>query len=107
MIDLKPFKIKKQKFKQQVFKRCKNVASKHHVFNIVNILLDELSNDLYYKKEKIKIKNFCTISIKKTKPKNFFSIWYQKKMISTGKNQVVFKLFEPLKKILYSYIDKD
>lgn len=105
MTDINNYKTTKHNFRNLVYLKTKHITSKNHIFNVVNILLDELNKELYEKKSKIRIKNFCTIQILKNNPKKYWSVVDKKVKTSHGNYKVCFTVLPSIRKIVYKNID--
>jgi nucleoid DNA-binding protein len=77
-----------------------------HTFGIMNILIDELIKDLNNEKQ-IKIENFGTLQLIKTKPRVYFHLKFRKKMKSSGKKILRFKICKKMRDKLAENIDLD
>jgi nucleoid DNA-binding protein len=98
--------ISKKIFWRYVNSKIKRKIHHYHVFAIISILFEEIVKDLLNNKE-IKIFNFGTLSLNKTKAKKYYDVRFQKVMQSTGSRILKFELSKKIKKKLINYLDVD
>lgn len=98
--------ISKKIFWRFVNKKINRAIHHYHVFAVISLLFEEIVKDLLSNK-KIKIFNFCTISLEKNNPKKYFDVRFQKIMISKGSNLIKIELSKKLKKKLVNSLDVD
>ena len=87
-------------------KKIKRKINHHHVFSVLSILVDELTNTLAEDK-KIKVTNFGTIGIKGTKPIRYRIKFRNKEIITRSKRKVYFKVAKKFKKKMLNFLDFD
>lgn len=104
MIKEIPTNISKRIFWRYVNKKINRMFHHFHVFNVINILFDEMIVDL--KKGKvIKISNFGNLYLHYTKARKYFDVTTQQTEISTPNNILKFTLSEKVRKKLQKHLD--
>lgn len=100
-------------FTENISKRClwrlinkkiKRLIHNYHVFSIISILFEEIIKDLIDGKS-LKIHNFGTLELVKTKPKKYHDVRFKKVMESKGNMIMKFSLARKIKKKLCSNLD--
>ncbi len=77
----------------------------YHVFSVITILFEEMLKDLKNGKP-IKIFNFGTLVLKRTKPRKYFDVNHKRVMLSKGHRILRFTLSPIIKKKLCRQLDK-
>ena len=77
-----------------------------HIYAVISILFEEIVQDLLSDKE-IKIFNFGTLSLNKTKAKKYYDVRFQRLMQSKGGRILKFELSKKNKKKLINCLDVD
>jgi nucleoid DNA-binding protein len=103
---LNRLKVNKRKLWRFISRDVKHFVHNLHIFAVISILVDEILKDLKEGKE-IKIVNFGTLKIEKTKPKKFRNIKTAKFEISKPKNKLKLKLSRRLKKFVAEKKDEE
>lgn len=98
--------VSKRSFWKYVNKKIKRSIHYYHVFSVISILFEEIVKDLQDEKE-IKIFNFGTIILKKTKPKKYYDVRFQKIMQAGAHKLMKFKLDKKIRNKLCNYLDID
>jgi len=101
-----PISISKRILWRFINKKLDHKIHHYHVFSIITILFDEILNDLKSGKD-IKIFNFGTLSLDKTKPRLYFDIVRKKKILSAGNKILKFLLAPKIRKNIKDNLDID
>ena len=101
-----PSSISKRVLWQYVNKKIRRLVHHYHVFSVMTILFEEMLKDLKSGK-RIRIFNFGTLSLQKTKPRKYFDVRYQQVMQSSGHRILRFILAPTLSKKLRHHLDLD
>ena len=91
--------ISKKELWRSVNLEIKRKVNAYQVFSVISALFDEILEDLKNGKE-IKIFNFGTLYMYKTKPRKYFHLVHRKVMESTGKKMIKFELIRKVRKAL-------
>lgn len=98
--------ISKRDLWRYVNKKLNKTIHHYHVLSVISILFDEIVKDLKADKP-IKIFNFGTLYLKKTKPRKYHSVVFRKIMQSKGHKIMKLSLSEKIRKKLCSLLDLD
>jgi len=101
-----PTSISKKILWQYVNVKINRVINYAHVYSVIVILFDEIIKDLVRGSE-IKIYNFGTLVLKKTKPRKYHNVKYMCVMQS-GSNKILhFSISPKIRKKICDFIDID
>lgn len=89
-----------------VNQKLNRLVHHYHVASIIEILFQEMLKDLKNGKP-IKIFNFGTLVLKKTKPRKYYNVIHKQVMLSKGYKILRFTLAPPIRKKLCDYLDID
>lgn len=108
MVENKPFSdnVSKRSLWKYVNKKIKRSIHYYHVFSIISILFEEILKDLQEEKE-LKVFNFGTLVLKKTNPKKYHNVRYQKVMQAEAHKLMKFSLAKKIRNKLCKYLDLD
>lgn len=98
--------ISKKSLWKYVNKKIKKTIHYYHVFSIISILFEEIIKDLREEKE-LKVFNFGTLILQKTKPKKYHDVRYQKVMQAPAHKLMKFSLAKKIRNKLCNYLDID
>lgn len=101
-----PTSISRKILWQYVNLKINRVINFAHVYSVIVILFDEMIKELV-KGSEIKIFNFGTLKIKKTKPRMYFDINQRRMMKSKGNNNMYFSFSPKIRNKLCELIDSD
>lgn len=99
-----PINISKRMFWKYVNKKIKGFFHHYHVFNIINILFEEIVKDLKQEKT-LKIFNFGELQLKSTKPRKYFDVNKQRVEMSKSNKNLRFLLSSKIKNKICQNID--
>lgn len=86
--------------------KINRIINHYHVFAVITILFDEMIKDFKDGKE-IKIFNFGTFSLNKTKPRRYYNVVFKKIMTSKGYHILRFKMSPQIRKKLCENLNID
>jgi nucleoid DNA-binding protein len=98
--------ISKKNLWRYVNRKIKRAIHHYHVFSVITILFEEMLIDLKNEKD-IKVLNFGTLSLQKTKPRKYFDVRFQRVMQSEGHRILRFILAPVISKKLKKLLDID
>jgi nucleoid DNA-binding protein len=101
-----PTSIDKRILWRYINKKINNIIHNYHVFGVISILFDEIIKDLKAGKA-IKIYNFGTLILKKTKPRRYHNVFSKEFSVSPGYKIIRFTLAPQIRKKLCKHIDID
>lgn len=85
-------------------KKIKRLIHNYHVFSIISILFEEIIKDLIDGKS-LKIHNFGTLELVKTKSRKYHDVRFKKIMQSNGHMIMKFSLARKIKKKMCANLD--
>jgi len=97
--------ITKFKFEKMLAKRCSKFANEADVVAVFNILIDELKDKVFKRREIFLIKNFITIELKKHKSRTIQNVWTKKIQVTKETNKLSAKVKKSVYKFLLKYVD--
>ena len=98
--------VSKRSLWKVVNKKIKKTIHYYHVFSVISILFEEILKDLREEKE-LKVFNFGTLVLKKTKPKKYHDVRYHKIMQGEAHKIMKFSLAKKIRNKLCKYLDLD
>ena len=96
--------ISKRDLWRYVNKKINRSIHYYHVFSIISILFEEMVNELIKNKE-IKIFNFGTFTLKKTNPKKYYDVRYQKVMQAPSYQLLKFNISKKIRNKICNNLD--
>ncbi len=96
--------INKKNISLLITKKLNNNISYKNISDVISIFFEELFKELKTGK-KIKIKNFCSFKLEKTKPRRYFNYWTKQFAISKGRPQFKIQLSYSLRKKISKHLD--
>lgn len=101
-----PTSINRRILWQYVNKKINRLIHHYHVLSVIEILFDEIMKDLKQGKS-VKVFNFGTLSLKKTKPRKYYNVVHKQVMESKGYKILKFILAPKFRKKLCQHLDID
>ena len=98
--------ISKRDLWRYVNRKIKRLIHHYHVFSVISILFEEMTQDLKNGRE-IKISNLGTLVLKKTPPRKYHNVKYRRVMQSPGHKVLRLFLAKPIRKKLCDSLDLD
>ena len=98
--------ISKRSLWRYINRKIRRVIHHYHVFGVITILFDEILKDLKSGKE-IKIFNFGTLVLKKTKPRRHYDLIHKQVVLSKSYKILRFSLAPQIRKKICDNLDLD
>ena len=89
-----------------VNRKIKRIIHHYHVNAVITILFEEMLKDLVQGKE-IKIANFGTLLLKKTKPRKHHNVLLRQMVVAPGRRLMRFFLTKKIHRKLIEFLDLD
>lgn len=101
-----PDSINRRIFWRYINQKINRFVHHYHVASLIEIVFEEMLRDLKRGKS-IRIFNFGTLSLNKTKPRKYYNVIHQKVMLSKGYRILRFTMAPQIRKKLCDYVDID